>query len=236
MHHFFSQERVDNHFVLSEEESRHCTKVMRLNVGDNIKVFDGNGGVFQCNISATGKRVEADIITVDIQEIKPKLELTLAVSPTKSADRMEWMVEKLVEIGVTKLVFLTTEKGERSRINLKRLEKKAVSALKQSGNTWLPTIETEVKFKNYVDSETAADKFVAHCFDKDKAQISNGLQSNSVAVMIGPEGDFSESEVLAANEKGFVPLSLGLPRFRTETAAVVAGTLFNHFNVTLAKR
>ncbi len=234
MHHFFSQELHQNRFVLSEEESRHCVKVMRLSMHDQIKVYDGKGKIYVCEITGTGKRVEATIIEVLEDQSEPSLSLTLAVSPTKSADRMEWMMEKLVEIGIAKVVFIKTEKGERSRINLKRLEKKAVSALKQSGNLWLPVIETEVRFKTYVETEQAQNKFVAHCFDKVKAQITKGLEGNTVAVMIGPEGDFSEAEVNQANAAGFVPLSLGLPRYRTETAAVVASTLLTHFNVTLA--
>lgn len=234
MHHFFSQEIIENYVVLSEEESRHCIKVMRLSVGDQIRVFDGLGKRYLCDLATSGKRVQATILKVEEEQAEQKLELTLAVSPTKNADRMEWMMEKLVEIGVAKVIFIKTEKGERSRINVKRLEKKAVSALKQSGNLWLPVIETEVKFKTYLESENATHKFVAHCFDKDKLQIKSSLEGNTVAVMIGPEGDFSETEVNLANAAGFVPLSLGLPRYRTETAAVVASTLLNHFNVTLA--
>ncbi|MFT5725727.1 MAG: 16S rRNA (uracil1498-N3)-methyltransferase [Bacteroidia bacterium] len=234
MHHFFSQEISDNKIVLSEEESRHCIKVMRLNIGDEIRVFNGQGQTYMCSIQTKGKYVEAQVIEVLQTEDAPKLKLTLAVSPTKSADRMEWMVEKLVEIGVFRLVFIRTEKGERSRINEKRLVKKAVSALKQSGNLWLPIIETNVNFKDFIENESSETKFIAHCFDKDKAQINRAMLSKSACILIGPEGDFSVTEVDLATKAGFQPLSLGLPRYRTETAAIVSSTLINHFNVTLA--
>ncbi|MCO4819209.1 MAG: 16S rRNA (uracil(1498)-N(3))-methyltransferase [Bacteroidetes bacterium] len=233
MHHFYSQNITNAVVELSEEESRHCTIVMRLSVGDEILVFDGVGKKLKCRITEAKKHVVAEVIEVEEEESSAKMALTLAVSPTKSADRMEWMVEKLVEIGVSHIVFIKTEKGERSRLNEKRLWKKAVSAMKQSGNLWLPKIETEVKFKDFLETDQSSQKFIAHCFDKSKTILDAKATHPSVTICIGPEGDFSESEVSAAEAANFVPLSLGLPRYRTETAAVVAGTLFNHFYVTL---
>ncbi|MFT7592280.1 MAG: 16S rRNA (uracil1498-N3)-methyltransferase [bacterium] len=233
MHHFYSHDITDSIVTLNEEESRHSIKVMRLSVGDEIMVFDGLGKALRCAIASSGKIVTANVLTVEREETIPAFSLTLAISPTKSADRMEWMMEKLVEIGVTRVVFIKTEKGERSRINEKRILKKAVSALKQSGNLWLPVVEAEVKFNDFIEREKTKHKFIAHCFDKEKYQINGGWQGEAVCVCIGPEGDFSETEVNAASALGFAPISLGLPRYRTETAAVVAGTLFNHFNVTL---
>jgi 16S rRNA (uracil1498-N3)-methyltransferase len=233
MHHFYSTDVSDSHIRLDEEESRHCTKVMRLSLGDEIIVFDGKGKSLLCRITEAKKQVSAEILkTIKDDSIRP-LSLTLAVSPTKSSDRMEWMVEKLVELGIARIVFIKTEKGERSRINEIRLFKKAVSAMKQSGNLWLPSIETEVKFKDFIVSDTSEFKYVAHCFNEDKSQIDSQLSDSSISMLIGPEGDFSNTEVNLAQEAGFEPISLGLPRYRTETAAVVACTLINHFNVTL---
>ncbi|MBO6516291.1 MAG: 16S rRNA (uracil(1498)-N(3))-methyltransferase [Bacteroidia bacterium] len=235
MHHFFSRE-IDNDLIrLDEEESRHCVKVMRLGIGSEVLVMDGLGKLYKCEVRTTGKRVELNPLEVLANQAEPVFNLTLAVSPTKSADRMEWMLEKLVEVGIQKLVFIKSEKGERSRLNTKRLHKKAVSALKQSGNLWLPTIETEVGFKDFVTSDSSGNKFIAHCFDKDKVQIDGSVPQSDVTVMIGPEGDFSEREIELAQQNGYAPLALGLPRYRTETAALVACTLLNHFYVTLAK-
>lgn len=233
MHHFFSHNIQNNTAFLDEDESRHCTKVMRLGVGDQVKLYNGVGSCFLAEIASAGKTVELQIVDTLQSETAPKCSLTLAISPTKSADRMEWMVEKLVEIGVYKLAFIKTEKGERSRINEKRLLKKAVSALKQSGNLWLPEIKTEVKFKDFISNDTSSQKYIAHCFDHEKHSINKGLDSSEITVLIGPEGDFSLSEVEMAKQHNYKPLSLGVPRYRTETAAVVASTLIHHFYVTL---
>lgn len=234
MHHFYSEEITDNAILLSEEESRHCTKVMRLNAGDEVLVFDGKGGQYHASIVEAGKQVRLDILHVKHVPADANIQITLAVSPTKSADRMEWMLEKLVEIGIFRLVFIKTEKGERSRLNTKRLYKKAVSAMKQSGNLWLPQIETEVKIKDFIQTDDSEKRFIAHCFDSTKSQVDESIKAKSVTVLIGPEGDFSLSELKLATENGYQPLSLGLPRYRTETAAVVSCTLINHFCVTLA--
>ncbi len=235
MHHFYSTDIDGSRITLNEEESRHCIKVMRLSIGDQVMVFDGNGRQYQCTISETGKTVHLSVNEIVKEESAPQLTLTLAVSPTKSSDRMEWMLEKMVEIGLARIVFIKTEKGERSRLNEKRLMKKAVSALKQSGNLWLPEIQTEVKFKDFLQSDNSDTKFVAHCFNQEKTQLSGNLNTSSISVLIGPEGDFSQSEVHMASEAGYTQLSLGIPRYRTETAAVVACTLINHFCVTLAE-
>lgn len=234
MHHFYSEEITENAILLSEEESRHCTKVMRLNVGDEVLVFDGKGGQYHASIAEAGKQVRLDILHVKHVPADANIKITLAVSPTKSADRMEWMLEKLVEIGISRLVFIKTEKGERSRLNTKRLYKKAVSAMKQSGNLWLPQIETEVKIKDFIQTDDSEKRFIAHCFDSTKSQVDESIKAKSVTVLIGPEGDFSLSELKLTTENGYQPLSLGLPRYRTETAAVVSCTLINHFCVTLA--
>ena len=113
MHHFYSQNIANNIVTLSEDESRHCVKVMRLSVGDEMHVFDGRGKRLKCRIAEARKIVTADVLEILEDESAPHLALTLAVSPTKSADRMEWMVEKLVEIGVSRIVFIKTEKGEK---------------------------------------------------------------------------------------------------------------------------
>ncbi len=235
MHHFYSTDISDETIRLSEEESRHCTKVMRLSIGDDIVVFDGVGGKYHVTITNDKKNVEGTILRHLAGPIENRFKLTIAVSPTKSSDRMEWMLEKLIEIGLAKIVFIKTEKGERSRLNEKRLYKKAVSAMKQSGNLWLPEIVTEVPYSQFVKEDKSDLKLIAHCFEEKKKELTGEESARSVTIMIGPEGDFSTNEISLANEYNFQPTSLGLSRLRTETAAVVACTLLNHFNVTLSK-
>lgn len=234
MHQFYSTNIEADEILLSEEESKHCTRVLRLGVGDNVVVFDGKGGEYQCQIIDDGRQVRLAILKQIHEPSEPTWKLTIAVSPTKSADRMEWMLEKLVEIGLYRIVFIQTEKGERARLNVKRLHKKAVSAMKQSGNRWLPLIETEVRFKDFLSWDVSETKYIAHCFEKEKSDIKTGSKTASVSMLIGPEGDFSMDEVNRAISSGYQPVSLGLQRYRTETAALVAGTLLNHFCVTLA--
>jgi 16S rRNA (uracil1498-N3)-methyltransferase len=236
MHYFFSSNIIDSNIHFDPIESTHMTKVLRRNVGDEIYVLDGKGKAYKAQIQKAGKHVEAKLLGIVRQEVAPSLKLTIAVSPTKSSDRMEWMVEKLTEIGISDLVFIETEKGERSRINSVRLAKKAISALTQSGNLWLPEISVGVKYNDFLSSDTSDLKFIAHCFESEKTNLpGSSLVKPTVSVMIGPEGDFSITEIEKATARGFKPLTLGGPRYRTETAAIVACTLVNHFYVTLSK-
>jgi len=234
MQYFYSDDISGSECILDSSESTHATKVLRKGMGDEVFILDGKGKMYSGPISSVGKQVTISPLAVQKEEINPKLHFTIAISPTKRSERMEWMIEKLTEIGVGRIVFITTEKGERPRVNLNRLRKKAVSALKQSGNLWLPKIHDAIPFESFVKQENSEIKFIAHCFDSEKSNISDHLSNDpTVCVMIGPEGDFSTEEVETANAQGFKPLSLGIPRYRTETAALVACTLINHFCVTL---
>ncbi len=234
MQYFYSDDISGSECILDSSESTHTTKVLRKGMGDEIFILDGKGKMYVGPISAIGKQVKISPLTIKKEEQRPKLQLTITISPTKRSERMEWMIEKLTEIGVARIVFINTEKGERPRVNLNRLKKKAVSALKQSGNLWLPKIHDATPFDTFVKEENSEIKFIAHCFDSEKSNISDQLSNDmDVCVMIGPEGDFSTQEIETANAQGFKPLSLGIPRYRTETAALVACTLINHFCVTL---
>lgn len=234
MQYFYSTQITNDSIFLDAEETQHATRVLRKSVGDEIYVLDGKGSCFLASIQSIGKEIKAEIISVHQVQAQPPLKLHLAVSPTKKADRMEWMVEKMVEIGVHQISFINTEKGERSKLNLERMEKKVCSAMKQSGGLWMPQIQQNIKFANFLDTESSTTRLIAHCFDDKKNNVDGKLgTSNSVCVLIGPEGDFSKKEVAAAIGKGFIPISLGESRLRTETAAVVACTLVNHFCVTL---
>ena len=236
MQYFYSR-HIDNFICeFDSAESDHITKVLRKTHGETIRILDGKGSELEGVITNIGKQVTAHIERTIRQNASPEMFLTIAISPTKRMERMEWMVEKVTEIGVNKIIFIETEKGERLRINEGRLAKKGLSAMKQSGNLWLPHIQTGTKIKDFVKNDTSTIKYIAHCFDTDKTtNLERQSNEDSISVMIGPEGDFSKKEIELAENHGFIPLSLGIPRYRTETAAVVACTLLNHFNVTLAK-
>jgi len=232
VHYYFAHTVLENEVTLDQQESHHCTKVMRHKIGDEITLLDGKGGVIKAQISELGREVKASVTST---EIKPKLwTLTIAVSPTKSADRMEWMVEKLVEIGIAKIVFISSSNSERSKMQERRIRMKALAALKQSGNYYLPEISFDIDFKSLINEYTEEANFLAHCYrdlgDKFVPKSGEHHWGNSIPTLIaiGPEGDFTKSEVEFAVENGFVPLDLGSTRLRTETAAIVACTLFNH--------
>lgn len=230
MQYYFVHEKVGEIVTLDQQESHHCTKVMRRQVGDIIHLLDGNGSIIKSEITSLGKEVRAKIISSERQS---KLwNLSIAVSPTKSADRMEWMIEKLVEIGVEKVVFIRTKNSERSKIQERRIRMKALAALKQSGNYYLPKIEFDVTFKELLASHKCEENYLAHCYsdlgDKFAASASDWGNPRSTLIAIGPEGDFSREEVEDAVLNGFRTLDLGKTRLRTETAAIVACTLFNN--------
>lgn len=230
-HYFFAVSASEGLFELDETESRHCLKVMRKRLGDTIYLLDGAGAEIEARIEKAGRTV---LLSELSRTIFPReSNLTIAVSPTKNADRMEWMVEKLVEIGIRRILFIETEHGEQSRIKASRLEMKAQQALKQSGNHYLPEIELHVPFKTVLDR--FENGYLAHCHPGEKLILAQSLPKSTpvddleTLIAIGPEGDFSQTEVTLAADKGYKMVSLGKSRLRTETAAVAACTVYNLF-------
>ncbi|MGL4597473.1 MAG: RsmE family RNA methyltransferase, partial [Bacteroidia bacterium] len=147
----------------------------------------------------------------------------LGIAPTKNADRMEWLVEKATEIGIERIVLLDCEHSERSQLKTERLEKIAISAMKQSQQAFLPTIDVMQAFETVVAEKFEGLKYIAHCHSIEKKHLHNVCeQSTPTFVLIGPEGDFSKAEIDLAIQHGFVPVSLGETRLRTETAAFTA--------------
>lgn len=226
---FYTPDIETNPF-LSQEESGHCVRVLRLSVGDEITLCDGKGNFYRAIIAdANAKRC-----AVEVQEVMPQEnhlpKVYVAVAPTKNMDRMEWLVEKLTEMGVDGIYFLQTRFSERKVLNTERLVKIAVSAMKQSQRATLPEIGELQTFKQFVKTQAQAHKFICHCYPEDEAGKrvfikEVDLQGGDALVMIGPEGDFSLEEVQMARELGFTTLSLGPMRLRTETAAMLAGMM-----------
>ena len=244
---FYSKDITPNGFcTLDAEESRHAVRVLRMREGDTINVTDGRGNLYQCTIiNASDKScVVSDAIVISLP-FTPSHSLSLpqihlAVAPTKNPARMEWLVEKAVEIGVGEITLLQCDHSERSFLKTERLEKLAVSAMKQSLHTVLPTINPPVKLSEWLSqafrqSGTQVLKLIAHCeADKPRTPLAAALQpGRDAVVLIGPEGDFSEEEIQLALECGFTPVNLGPSRLRTETAALYAVTAFNLFNDTI---
>ena len=235
MQYFYCQSVNGQEASLFEDESKHCVRVLRRDVGDQINVLDGRGNHYKGSIVEAGNIVQLTNLELVRSEENPTCQIHIAVAPTKSGDRIEWMLEKLVEVGVHKVTFIHTDNGERPRVNMKRMNKKALSAMKQSGNLWLPEITDTTKLTQLITQETAETRYIAHCYNEERAVFTSAVKTKSVVLLIGPEGDFSRQELSLAEEHGFTSFSLGKNRLRTETAAVAGCTLINHFCVTLAE-
>ncbi len=210
--------------VLSEEESYHCIKVLRMKADDTIFVIDGIGNMYVARIVlADTRHTRVEILSVQQDFGKRNYSLHLAVAPTKNIDRFEWLVEKSVEIGVDCITPLNCRFSERRTIKTERIEKIALSATKQSLKAYLPQINPMTDFTELVLRSAESQRFVAHCYNLPKENLLKICNSRqSTLVLIGPEGDFSEQEITQALDIGFRSVSLSDSRLRTETAGVVA--------------
>ena len=230
---FFYVPNVQDNGELPEEEAMHALRVLRLKSGDEIMLTDGIGNFYKAEITvaATRKCVFKLLETIPQTPIW-RGHLHLVVSPTKMMERMEWLVEKATEIGFDRISFINCDNSERRVIKVKRLEKIAVSAMKQSRKAWKPIIDELVSFDELVAESTEGLRYIAHCYEEIKKvdlfnQLSISDKDEDVTVFIGPEGDFSLSEVKKAIDAGFVSVSLGESRLRTETAALYSVMMAN---------
>lgn len=201
--------------MLDGDEAHHA-KVLRLSAGDRIMVTDGRGIMAEAAIS-TGLGFK---ILNQKEELRPH-SINLFVAPTKNADRIEWLVEKATEIGVSSITMMECHRGERSRINMDRLAKMAISAMKQSKQAWLPIVKDITPFSEIIQKKFDQN-FIAFVDHTNPDQLKNLAKAGkSYGVLIGPEGDFSDEEVTEAIAHGWIKISLGKTRLRTETAALV---------------
>ena len=210
-------------YLLSEEESKHAVRVLRLAVGDAVQLLDGRGGHYQAEIAeANPKRCQLRI--THHEAVAPRSYFThIAVAPTKNLDRMEWFVEKAVEIGVERISFLRCARSERRELKLERLEKIAISALKQSGQAWLPQLDALQDYAAFVASAAPETSFIAHLEEGERTALAQVAGTGpGCCVLIGPEGDFTPGEISQALSRGIRPVTLGASRLRTETAALAA--------------
>lgn len=236
MHLFFESE-IQERLYLSEEESRHAVKVLRLGTGDAIRIIDGKGSLYEAEIvNPDPRRCSVQIRSLE-QEKPRSYSIHLAITPTKDLDRIEWMLEKCVEVGVASVTFILTKRTDErywkgKSIHLERLHKIAVSAMKQSLSWTLPTVEGLIPWKDFLKQVSPdSQKFIAHLEDDDRKLLkSEIIPERNYVVLIGPEGDFTASEIEEAKQAGFQPVSLGTRRLRTETAGLIAVHTFDLVN------
>ncbi len=227
---FYSTEIQDNTITLSDDEFRHCIKVLRHKTGDELKITDGKGNLYTTTLDTISKRN----CTANIQSTTyfhpPKNTLHIALAPTKNSDRTEWAIEKMVEIGVQRISLVLCEHSERKVQKTERLRKIALSAMKQSLKYHMPQIDELVTFNDFINSIENKEQnlFIGYCESEQTTLLmQQAFTHTNSMVLIGPEGDFSSTEVEVAKKAGFIPVSLGESRLRTETAAVVTTTLIN---------
>ncbi len=225
---FYAPE-INDTWELPQDEAAHCLRVLRLGVGDELEITDGKGKFYKATISSiSGKHCYVQ--PTDIVSLQKGWDgyLHIAIAPTKNMERIEWLVEKAVEIGVDEITFLNCRFSERRTIKTDRVERIVVSAMKQSLKAHKTIVNEMVDYDKFIASVRDGAKYIAHCHNGKKTLLSNVVErGSSVTILIGPEGDFSPQEVEAAISKGFVPVSLGNSRLRTETAGLVACHTFS---------
>lgn len=210
-------------FTFDKDESRHIIKVLRKKDGDILFVTNGSGYLFECEITlASDNKCSVKINSFE-KKSPSKYHLHLAVAPTKMNDRFEWFLEKATEIGIQEITPIICDRSERKVINKERFDKIILSALKQSNELYLPKLNKAISFKEFLKHKNTGLQLIAHCEETNKKTLKSVLKPNEdVTVLIGPEGDFSTKEIEMALESGFIPVSLGNTRLRTETAALVS--------------
>ena len=227
MHRFYCPDIADT-LTLGEEDSKHCVKVLRMTEGTTIEVVDGGGNLYTCRITmAHPKRCAIEVL--DKQEQPPHWghRIVLGIAPTKNLDRIEWLVEKCVEMGVDRIIPLRCHNSERTVLKTERLRKIMVAAMKQSLKATLPQLDEMTPITDVIAEDFDGTRCIAYCDAMLPREQRHTLTSaykpgKDVMVLIGPEGDFSPEEVQAATAAGFVPVTLGESRLRTETAGLMA--------------
>jgi 16S rRNA (uracil1498-N3)-methyltransferase len=210
---------------LPEDEAHHAMHVLRLREGTEVGLLDGRGGLAYATFVRCGKRsVHVSVQRVERTPRERQHAIHLAVAPTKTADRYEWFVEKAVEIGVDRIIPLETERTERTRLRVDRLERVSVSAMKQCQRRWLPKIAPLTPLKGLLASELPPQRLFGWCEGQHRPLMNAYRTDTDTIVLIGPEGDFSAAEAEQLRATGFEAVSIGTARLRTETAALAACT------------
>ncbi|MDE6512659.1 MAG: 16S rRNA (uracil(1498)-N(3))-methyltransferase [Muribaculaceae bacterium] len=220
--------------VLPEGESLHCVKVLRMQPGAAVEVIDGKGRAYSCTLmSAHHKHAILRIDSCVERPLPWNYRLSIAVAPTKHLDRMEWLVEKLTEVGINEFIPALCERSERRELKTERLEKIAVSAMKQSLKAVMPEIRPLTPLKTIIGECTSAARYICYCDPAiDRRILAREIKpATDTTILIGPEGDFSPAEVQLALDRGFIPVTLGDNRLRTETAALFAASTVHVINL-----
>lgn len=231
---FYAPEITLPRYTLSEEESKHCVRVLRMEPGDELHITDGRGNMHRCKVvDNNAKRCVVEVVETQVEYQKMDCELTVAIAPTKIIDRFEWFLEKSTEVGISEIYPIECDHSERRQLKLDREQKVVTAAVKQSLKAYHPVLHPLTSVRDVITMPFDGAKFIAHCNSElgEREYLGRLLKKGEkTLILIGPEGDFSPEEITFALQNGFKAISLGRERLRTETAAVVATVVTSTIN------
>lgn len=233
MHVFYTPDINGNAYVLNEDESKHCIKVLRLNIGTVVYLIDGVGGLYKAEITGEHKKhVTLKVIEATHEYQKSNHHLHIAIAPTKNIDRLEWFLEKATEMGIQEITPVICDRSERKVVKEDRLYKVVTSAVKQSLQAYHPIVHPQISLSAFLKQNNESVKMIAHCLDNESRQFISDVAKpgEHYTILIGPEGDFTTNEIEMALTIGYKPLTLGNTRLRTETAGLAACFEVNYLN------
>ncbi|MFN8207107.1 MAG: 16S rRNA (uracil(1498)-N(3))-methyltransferase [Bacteroidales bacterium] len=221
---FYLPELIRGEYFLPEEEAWHAIKVLRLRRGDAVTLVDGKGNRADAVIAEIKSNTCLLGRITNLKESgKRPVNIHLAIAPTKQIERFEFFLEKATEIGIDRITPLLCSNSERQQIRTDRLNKVLIAAMKQSLKSTLPVLDELTRFNDFIQMPGEYLKTIAHCREGEKKELARIIKgSAAVQILIGPEGDFTREEIQAASQSGYISVSLGESRLRTETAGIVA--------------
>ena len=224
----FYLENPKNEIILSAEESKHATKVLRKKEGDILNFTDGKGAFYKAEIIvADSRKCRLKVVSTEQKEKQHNYHLHIAIAPTKNMDRFEWFLEKTTEIGIDEITPIICSRSERKVIKTERCNRILLSAMKQSLKFHVPKLNEAISLNDFIKQDYKGTKYIAHCEDGEKKELKRVNKTEKTIILIGPEGDFSPKEIELALQNQFKAVSLGTSRLRTETAGIIAAHSIN---------
>ena len=224
----FYLENPKDEIILSAEESKHATKVLRKKEGDILNFTDGKGAFYKAEIIvADSRKCRLKVVSTEQKEKQHNYHLHIAIAPTKNMDRFEWFLEKATEIGIDEITPIICTHSERKKIKTERCNRILLSAMKQSLKFHVPKLNEAMSLSDFIKQDYEGTKYIAHCEDGEKKELKRVNKTEKTIILIGPEGDFSPKEIELALQNQFKAVSLGTSRLRTETAGIIAAHTIN---------
>lgn len=226
---FYSKFNANNKLItINETDSKHITRSFRKNIGDQIRITNGKGLLCEAEILEKGKNIKVKVVSSILHE-PDKLSIHVAISPLKNISRFEWFVEKATELGINQITPITSRYSEKKKINTERLERIITSSIKQSNQFFIPKINPIIPFSSFILNNDE-EKIMANL--KTNNTLKKELfTTNSICILIGPEGGFSDEEINLARENNIKEITLGNNRLRSETAAIYTISALKALNI-----